>query len=330
MTATLTPDELQLLGCPDGQVHAHSSIALTASEALARDSRVVVPGAFEEFLTSPEAQSEMARIALPVAERAHVTLRVHPWRPRFAELASDDCAALTIEGEGTASGPARHVVYLDLGVPGFGVVTTADGQLLVFRRPGPAAAEVDAWLVAPSTLQVAPLAPLDPPLAEWRAGATAPWLRARLERLAGQRDAWSRAVAAGLLALHGEPPTGVRVRVWARGLGPAERETLEDLAMARASRLHDVLADLEDDLTPSAEGWRARLRSLCLARDELDGVVVLLGETARPNDLLTAIGDLDAEAGDFFEALPQPPFIDDDQLRAAGDLDPEAWWGQRR
>jgi hypothetical protein len=181
------------------------------------------------------------------------------------------------------------------------------------------------------------------PVEDWLEGTDA-WLQARVRERRGLDDPWEDVACAGMLArlvqldpaatratveahLMGRPdPVLSRPRAWIRGHGTELARELEGLAVSRIEELLQVLEALDDPLEPSDPAWRRDLLLLCQGRDDLEGVRLLMEEAGAAGPLGSVVAALDRKAGPFVRSLPAHVGFDDEQIRRAAALDPEAWW----
>jgi hypothetical protein len=219
-------------------------------------------------------------------------------------------------------------------------------RVMVSGRPVAFGSEAHGLRVeTPSqALSLDAFASVDAPLPAWAATTGDSWLSAELRRANEIGGTWAHVVAAGMAARLTEPPEtdisenvqallagGVidelaRARRWARSLTSDQRRTVEDLALAEA----DALAVLLDDVDAAASVEPNTLGSwlsICHRRDDLAGVLVLLGETGEGARLHAALEDIDRTGRRVRLNMPVSPRARDERLRRVADRQPYAWWG---
>jgi hypothetical protein len=211
------------------------------------------------------------------------------------------------------------------------VLPSGDGLLIVV---GPHGLEVTR---VHGELSPAPLAEIRAPVAGWLAPYHAPWLRDEIQARLERADAWQDAVAVGLFARFalasdraGLDPLGqqdlVRPRLWARGLGMAEVQTMALLLRAEVERLLAAVDDLAGTMACDDPRWRADLVELCHGRDDVEGVRLLLNEAGSGAIVTRAVELLDEIGSRFVRSLPVVLTLDDPRLREVARFDHTAWW----
>lgn len=178
-------------------------------------------------------------------------------------------------------------------------------------------------------------AALTSPVASWIAGDA--WLTDVVGARVATGDAYDHVVAVGLAwrlvrrdrdaerervarLLAGRPaPEDTRERTWAHGVSPEAWRWIEQRALRDVVALRERLDALLDDAAPE------RVRTACVQRDGLEGVALALQAGRAGADLEGALDEVDLLGSSTLGALP-PVKLDDEQLRRAAALDPEAWW----
>lgn len=235
--------------------------------------------------------------------------------------------------------PATRYVDLRRSGPVFAEIEEGNGVLLV-----PEDDRIVIFPVFHAPPCVEPLAEIGSDLATWCTACDDAWLvdqvRARV-----LDDPWEHAVAVGLYARSLEPQSGERIRQvverlsagevdedfarasrWARALGPEQRRSIEDLALAEVDRLHARITDLAETMDLDDPSWREDLAELCRARDDLQGVRLLLIEAGAGRRIGASLPHLDAEGKLLLWSLPRVIAVEDEQLRRAAAAEPAAWW----
>jgi len=192
---------------------------------------------------------------------------------------------------------------------------------------------------------IKPLETLTVPIQEWVGDyASDPdflsWIR---DRIRG-RDPWSVVVVVGMLRLFNHPdPQSVaskvlagipdtivaRPLVWIRGLNINGIETVIDLCLAEIDLLHERI----DSLSSDSADYVDDILEVCIRRDELAGVQILLLEEGYALRVNSALVVLDSHAEIKLESLKAevglPSFVGNGRLYRAyqcfgyGD---QHWW----
>jgi hypothetical protein len=244
------------------------------------------------------------------------------------------------EGRVFRSGAEPNVAWVDASRCGPFLVETATGRLLCSVEHGQLLLQAVTALVP-----LAALAPIEEPADGWMRSSRDAWLEEQAVRTLETRGAWSVCVAAGLHArladaaafgdpreiveaqLAGEAPGWLSgPRRWVRSLEPEQVSTMSRLALAEVDRL-GALADHLERADPLADEWREDWRRLCHARDDLEGVRVLLAERGASADLDAHVAALDRAGQSLRTAAPLARLGRDERLRRASLADPDAWWG---
>jgi hypothetical protein len=153
------------------------------------------------------------------------------------------------------------------------------------------------------------------------AHATGAGMDARLQRVEeGTATARARRVLAGDV---GDELT--RARRWARALSAEQARTLEDLAMAEADALEVALHALAGSNVTDSE-HALRWLDACHRRDDLAGVLVLLGETGGGGRLHAVLEDIDRLGAQVRLDMPAELGASDERLRRVAARQPYAWW----
>jgi hypothetical protein len=335
-----------------------SSLGLDASD-LAEPERLAWPSA--DVAQARPLLGEAALAALQALPPEHVTCtpcisvaldaigvraEVCDREPRIVKLTSEPAGSPIVlravgpEGSSWRPPDEHGVAWLDLSLCEVFFVEAGNGGVVGQPRGDELALFPVRRLTALDPLPSV-LAPLD----EWAAVAD-DWAATEARQAAEGGDGWGVSVAAGILARYADrdAPAGarsivaetaagralpflVRPRAWARGLAPQELRAIERLALAEVDRIHAALERLsrEPDLPEGAfeDAWERA----SLARDDLEGVAVLLRETGRAGRLDTGLDLLDrlgASCRAGIDAVRRPR---SERLRHAGRMDPSAWWG---
>jgi hypothetical protein len=186
--------------------------------------------------------------------------------------------------------------------------------------------------------RVPALEEINPPAEVWQAasGVVEPWLREQVEQHQQMKSSWHNLVAAGLVARlatsseTGRTPSVIqedlaRPRRWALTLNANQLRTVELLLQAETLRLLADLKDLQRTFECDDPGWQDDLLALCRARDDIEGIRILLNE-AHAFERTASVQVLDQEAMLFMSSLPVTPRLDDERLRVVARFDPDAWW----
>lgn len=169
----------------------------------------------------------------------------------------------------------------------------------------------DPWLSRATAARVATGDPYDQVVAvglAWRLAILDPAAqRARVERLLSNRPA----------------PADLRERDWARSVPREAWGWVEQRALRGVASLRDRLDGLLDMSSSPDEA----ILGACHDRDLLEGVALALQAASSSADLDPALEAVDVIGSATLGALP-PLHLDDEQLRRAAAVDPDAWWVQ--
>jgi len=296
------------------------------------------------IIASHYAGLHFAQARVPLVEELSSRLEVLDEDPRIVKFVGPADAILDVRVLDPATDAYRldpddpATVLLDLGVGRAARITLPqeDGCLLVLRSDG-----LEVVRVYRDTLAIEPLAAIESPVGTWCRDAGDSWLRSEVESRLATRDAWQHAVAIGLFARLGGfagsrsvplAPQALayeamaRPRRWARDLGAKEIATLDVLATAEVMKIEAALGALWDDMACDDAGWREDLLAACRARDDLEGVRLLLVVADADAAIGDMIRELDDEAMLIVRSLPVVLALDDERLRRVKTLDPDAWW----
>ncbi len=173
----------------------------------------------------------------------------------------------------------------------------------------------DAWLTASVAERLRAGTPIEVAQAVgdvWRLRRRSP--EATREHLA--------ALLAGRPVAAFDPP-----RAWAGALPAEDRDRLERRGLAAVDLLETQLDDALDEADVDDPAWQRRLLALCHRRDALEGLLLVLQGAGGGAALATALAALDDRGQAVFGGLRDwPAPADDERLRRAAELDPDAWW----
>lgn len=176
--------------------------------------------------------------------------------------------------------------------------------------------DADPWLAQLTAERLGTREPLQVALAVGDA-----W-RLRSRRASDDR-ALLEAVLAGRSSAALEPE-----RTWSEGLDDAAREWLERRGLATMEQLEDALEDALEVADLDVPRWRGWCLALCRRRDELESLLLVLQAGGGGGQALAAaLAALDRRGHAVFGGLrrwPEP--ANDERLRRAAALDPDAWW----
>jgi hypothetical protein len=105
-------------------------------------------------------------------------------------------------------------------------------------------------------------------------------------------------------------------------------EHIEDIAVASALCISDDISSLNLDIDINDKAWRTRLIRVLHARDDLEGVAVLLRRASCSERIDSAIIVLDRVGRQFIRSIPKIFVLDDERLQLAVAVNPEGWWTQ--
>lgn len=173
----------------------------------------------------------------------------------------------------------------------------------------------DAWLAERAGQRLAAGDPFEVALA---VGAS--W-RLRRRRPEDER-ALCAALAAGRDTAAFEPERG-----WAAVLPAAARAWLEDAGVLACDRVETALQDVLELPELEEPLWRAGVLEACRLREELAGLLLVLRAAGGGDALSGALAAVDRVGRTVLRALPGwPRPADDEALRRARAVEPEAWW----
>jgi hypothetical protein len=348
MTRLLTGDQLEGLGLDPTRIG--ESVTLAWPEEGAAHGRGLGDAVIgvTALLTANYAGIHFGAASVPLAEPLGISIDQAEEDPRILKVTgpADAVAEVRMLPPALPAAPARGpawardprdpaTVLLDLRPSGSAggavVLPTGEGLLIV---AGPSALEVT---LIHGELSLPPLVEIRAPVAGWIAPHHVPWLRDEIQARLERADSWQEAVAVGLFARHAVASDRttldaaseadlVRPRQWARGLGPAEVETIDLLLEAEVERLLMRLEALAGTMACDDAAWRADLVTLCRARDDVEGVRLLLNEAGAGGSVEHSVELLDEIGASFVRSLPVVLSIDDARLREVIRFDHTAWW----
>jgi hypothetical protein len=233
-----------------------------------------------------------------------------------------------------------NVAWVDVARSGAFLVETGSGRLICHVEGGQLHVQE-----LRSTVSLAPLAEVAEPAEGWMRASRDGWLEQEAARTLGAPGAWSVCVTAGRYArlvepaAYGDPKETIEAQLrgeslewlasprrWARALDTEQASTMSRLALAEVDRLGEIADDLERS-DPETDGWVDEWRRLCYARDDLEGVRVLLAERGESQDLDAHVAALDGTGRSLRMTAPLARLGRDERLRRARLADPDAWWG---
>ena len=331
---TAAPDRVQLEWSQADDSHAlgaaGAALAFSALASMAfvgepfSDVRDAALGRLEVAVSSP------ARRVLRVSAPAGVPLHVRV--PHGTEAA--EVTYVPDEDPGTA--------YLDLSAA-VAMVVRAGTDIVLVQGDG---AGVLATPLVPSSTTLSTLAVL-PDIAAWAGSCSDGWLGEQVEPLAASPDAWTRLVAAGMLARLPTPDHGAQARAWVdalrhgvvdatlagprrwiKSLEPSDAKAIIDASVAECASLSLDIEDAIAGVDANADGWDDVAREVAHRRDDLEGVLVLLDARGEDVDLRTALAAVDRIGASLQASLPDDWAGDDERLRRAALKAPGAWWGR--
>ena len=166
-----------------------------------------------------------------------------------------------------------------------------------------------------------------------------PWLRSRAQEYGAGARAYSRAVAAGLVARYWKPARGEqgllaamagdsplhRARTWFRTLHANAKRAVLEAAHAELDELVAMLEGVSDALDFS-DGGAAYARLLAVRRDDLECVAALAGQEQEGRALRAALTALDQRAASWNSLWPEVSLAGDERLLALASAEPDCWW----
>lgn len=170
----------------------------------------------------------------------------------------------------------------------------------------------------------------------WYSGTSDAWLAHEMDARLANNDAWSAATAVALFARLRTPDSDLSSvfsdsettapHRWVQGLGGTSIEALEGLALAEVDRLHALLSNLREEFAPEDDDWRRDLIEILRARDDLDGVMMMLRWLEQGADLEAHLRGLDRAGARLMSASPMEFRAGDEQLQRAALALPNSWW----
>jgi RNA polymerase sigma-70 factor, ECF subfamily len=185
--------------------------------------------------------------------------------------------------------------------------------------------------------------PLGRELKAWLSDCKDLWLRDIVTRRGNCTDVWERVSAWGMyVRLWHRSTTDARELVgrtrqgrvekliaaprrWARNLPKPVVDKIETLAIERASQLEGEL--VRDDLPWNQAVLTDYFLKVAHARDDLEGVHILLNEVGRAANLVSTLASIDKHGRAFRFNLPVDLQCHDERLERVSLIDPTAWWG---
>lgn len=347
MSTLPEPDALALLGlagltaAPDvvrlDWAHTDDSHALGGGVAALAFTALASAGFVGEAFSTVR-DTALGRLEVAVSSPARRVLRVSapagvPLHVRAPDGREADLVYTPDEDLGTA--------YLDLSAAA-AMIVRAGSDIVLVRSTD---AGVLATPLMPSRVDLAGLAPL-PDVATWANASTDTWLAEQVAPLGESPDAWSRVVAAGMLARLAMPADGAQARAWVAALrqgavdeslaGPRRwiktldahaADAIAASAVAECAALSLDIEDVTAEVDADIAGWDDAAREVAWRRDDLEGVLVLLDARRADGPLRAALAAVDRAGAALQAALPADWADDDERLRRASLKTPGAWWG---
>ncbi len=282
--------------------------------------------------------------SVPLAEQAGFELECGQDCASHVRVSADSELALRTGNEpGPGSvhwsrGEERKVVSLDLRALGSAAMTLQNGDTLVLVHGD------DGITVGlhrdPAGTDL--FGGGDSPLLPWMQGIDDPWMQGEIAAI-HEADPWGHLRTVARFArlveapsdkaafdrlMRGEPePALLAPREWAQSWTPRQREWVEDLVLGDVDDLIERLDRLEAEDDPADEGWRVRLAHVLRARDDLQGICLLLAQGGDNSLPVQAVSALDAKGERFAFALGGEPVLEDRQLQRARNLEmAQQWW----
>lgn len=331
---TAAPDRVQIDWSQADDSHAlgagGAALAFSALASMAfvgepfSEVRDAALGRVEVAVSSPTRR--VLRVSAPAGTPLHVRV------PEGAD--ATELTHVPDEDPGTA--------YLDMSAA-MAMVVRAGADIVLLQSDG---GGVLATPLMPSPAALSGLAVL-PDIAAWVRPCGDGWLVDQVEPLAGSPDAWTRLVAAGMLARLPMPADGAQARAWVAALrsgvvdatlaGPrrwiksldaADAQAIADASVAECASLSLDIEDAAASVDADAGGWDDAAREVAYRRDDLEGVLVLLDARGADAELRAALASVDRFGAALQASLPDDWATDDERLRRAALKTPGAWWGR--
>lgn len=341
MTIRLEPGQLAELGLSTRSLGELERIAWPEEHVGLGRGKVATHASIAALVLSGYANQAFAEVGSDVATRLGIRIRQLRTDPQVVMLSAPSDSRPTIRTtQAVESAVARDrddpdTLLVDLRESGPSALLMDDGRGLLLR-PVPEGLEIGEILHQPVGLE--PLPSLDAPLQEWCADCRDSWLVELIHARTAHLDPWSEGVAAGLYARLLEPGPGtptrasevdedvLRPRVWARSLDQAQSDGLEHLGLAECDRLLAGADDLGRRAACDDPAWVQELLDLCAARDDLEGVRLLLRARRSGERLDSSLGPLDEAGHELMATLPVRVGVADERLRRVWLADPDVWW----
>jgi hypothetical protein len=144
---------------------------------------------------------------------------------------------------------------------------------------------------------------------------------------------WHATMAAGRVARGFEPDAteadAIPVRRWLRGVTADQRALIERFAIVRLRAVEAQLTRIQDGLGVDQQldfAWQW----ICWARDDVEGIRVLLREARAGQALSAALRAVDELGRAVRFSWPSEVDVHDDRLQRVSEAEPGAWWGSTR
>ena len=162
-------------------------------------------------------------------------------------------------------------------------------------------------------------------------GWPAPPIRDEVNVTAWNR--WQATRAAGRIARGMEPDAtkedAVAMRRWPRTLTVAQRSLIERFAIVKARSVAAQLDRIHNGLGLD-QALDFEWQSVCWARDDVEGIRVLLREAGAGQALTAALRAVDEAGRAVRFSWPTEVDVHDERLQLISEADPGAWWGSTR
>lgn len=315
-----------------GLVDVPSGLAGLGAGVLGRIASNLASQKYRE-VPAPEVRSIGFRLELAASE------------PRLVKIVDE--SGSTLEPRGAGDGFAA-----DRSDPAAGYLLLLDHPVAFIRDDGsgmvllPGDEGFRVHTVLPEALTVPRLVEIPAPETPWVDEEDDAWLAEAVSARARIGSAWGILVAAGMaVRLYdlrgakarrsvGELLAGrmderfARPLRWMAHLTEDQLTTAEDVAGGEVDRIGYEIDELEEELEPSESWWQERLQALCHARDDLEGVLVLLAQVRRGDGLRPILRGIDRRADLLVSSIPRFSFPQDERLRRVRLGAADSWWSR--
>jgi hypothetical protein len=339
MSRSIEPEELAALGIDASRLGDAATLPWPTEPVGLGQAPPAAAVGLAALLAQGLSQASFLEAGVPVLERLGARLGVLAGNPHVIKLTGPPDEPPRARPSRAGPG-ALHVdvddpstLLLDLDSAGATLLTMPDGTGVVLA-------------LRPEGLH---LVRVLSPLEAWCRSCGDKWLVREVEsRFAehGGHGLWPATVGAGVFSRLRLPPEGgagqaaieallagrvdpepARPRAWVRSLRAEDRRAVDARGAREATALERSITRLADEPAPEDSGWRDDLTRAAQARDDLEGVRVLLHDAGGGQGTDAALGPIDRAGRALVARLPRGFRLPDERLRRIALGDPGAWWG---